>query len=1371
MSESFVLVSKGKQQRRRGLLATLLTATLITSLLGGTAHATVGGDSYGSELDRSDLDFLSGELEGGVATDLYTPDDTLVEGGDGSHVQAHEGDLFGDDAEAALVADSDIPEGEFFWNIGPEGYAYQVDAEGTVVDWEALLYGYEATPGGPAAGLAGDEDVEWGSWDDSHDFIGVDFGDDFAAFSAAVDPFNACAGGTQAAPSASQWNQSATNSRQSHNANWGGGVTSRTQQFYVYANACHQLDVRFLTNRWRDAHNNGAQRVTLFITDPTGNTIRTTLNRGVPAGQRGTGAMAAANGTTNPLQRLGLRSATAGVWHIRTRVEDANGNSVSLASQGRGWSAHRFDIAVRDPQGRMQSPGRVWTDTLQQTFDSHTQATVLSGSARWGVRWNQRHWAMTSEGLRFEITQRSFNGIHSAMRVNGTGVHLNCRPVFRSMLAHHAPHQNPGGRNYSVAGASNCGLAAGRIFWAPPDINMPRTARFPNGSTGWVNPQQVNPSVSVRYEQGTSTTNYGGTIVVTTNQAGPITVVIAGSGTNRTITLPNARAGTSRIAWDGRNGANQVIPLTASLTINVSLEAGRTHFVHQDVEYREGGIEVRALNGPFSGRRLLHWGEPHHSQHCWENGTQRRCAGLFPTPRWGSADSAGGAHRWGRSNMNTPVYGVDGVTTWGDGRQMNEWMPGTVVNSSMRLGPAASCTMTGAPRLIPAGQEVTHRVTVRNDGQVRRAMTAAIDISQALQGGRTTLVAGSITASPGSVTQSGNILNWSGTLNPGQTATITYRLRAASPAQNATFTSTVTVPGPNGQTCTVTNETQAAPAAPGNPTCIMTASPRLVQPGAETTHTLTITNTGNQQRALTSQTSIANHLSGGRFTFVDNSLQASVGSATRSGNNINWSGTVAAGAVVTITYRLRAANPSTAGGTVTATTTMTPGGTCNVVNETTGPPVTGAPTCTMSGSPRVVMPGAVTTHTLTITNTGNQQRALSSVTNLTNHLSGGRFTLVSGSIQASAGSASLSGNNLNWSGTLPGGGTATITYQLRAANPSTGAGTWTSTTTLTPNSGTCTVTNETTAITTPPPPPPPPPPGNIDCRMQTSSVTVTPGNETTHTVTIYNNENGPRTVSSSTNICQAIASAHVIMHFVENSLNATVGEVSRNGCIITWTGTLPANSTATITYRLVASVYASNDDFFSVTQVTGGRTCTVVNRTRRTGGGPGNVFQCEMSSNPRVVRPGDLVTVTGTFTNRSPVGTSNNARVTISLPSQLELVGTPFVLRGNAFLSVIGQGIHFTVLEDSEVEISFTVRIPVGSTFTGMLRINMTSDKTAAGSCPTYIYVPGPDPRPPSPPTCTMAASPEGLVQAGNQTVHTVRIYNNHSVARATTTS
>ncbi|MCL2595941.1 MAG: hypothetical protein FWD83_10540, partial [Promicromonosporaceae bacterium] len=674
----------------------------------------------------------------------------------------------------------------------------------------------------------------------------------------------------------------------------------------------------------------------------------------------------------------------------------------------------------------------------------------------------------------------------------------------------------------------------------------------------------------------------------------------------------------------------------------------------------------------------------------------------------------------------------------------------SVTNETVAPPPNPTCTKSVNARVIQPGATTTHTLTVRNDGNQQRALSSVTSIANHLASSRFAFV--DVTASVGTATRSGNNINWSGTLAPGASAVITYRLRAANPSVGqATVTATTTLT-PGGNTCAGVNETTVPPVPPPPPpTCTQSATPRVVQPGATTTHTITVRNDGNQQRELSSRTSIANHLSGGRFEFV--SVTANRGTATRSGNNVDWIGTLTAGQTATITLQLRAAAAPTPSDVIAvyAITTLTPGNnTCSAPNETTTP-VAPPPTCTMTGTPRVVVAGAETLHTVVITNTGTQQRALSSSTSIANHLQNDRFTLVAGSVSASVGTAIVSGNNINWSGTLGAGATVTITYRLRAANPSIGAGTVTATTTLTPNNGTCTVQNETQA---PPPPPPPPPPPT--CVKTGTPRLMQPGAMTTHTVTITNTGNQQRTLSSATNISGALLEGRTTL--VETSIGASTGTVTRSGNLLNWTGTLPAGGTATITYQLQAADPSTGAATFnSVTTIAGGGSCLVENEV--TAPQLGEPY-CLITSSRMVVNPGETFVINGRyFAGEGMVNIFPSIR--FQPPLEKVIPPAPTASHGNVVpFQNIDDGSHdnrymFGPVPSGDTgTITFTLRVPENTTVTGLRRIYAPAATQWNSNCPVYIYIPSPPP-----PVCTKTASPV-LVGAGNETVHTITITN-----------
>jgi fimbrial isopeptide formation D2 family protein len=89
-----------------------------------------------------------------------------------------------------------------------------------------------------------------------------------------------------------------------------------------------------------------------------------------------------------------------------------------------------------------------------------------------------------------------------------------------------------------------------------------------------------------------------------------------------------------------------------------------------------------------------------------------------------------------------------------------------------------------------------------------------------------------------------------------------------------------------------------------------------------------------------------------------------------------------------------------------------------------------------------VAPGDVLTYTITATDTGTAPYGSQGIpqASFTDSLTGvlGDASLISSSLNASTGTASVSGSDISWSGDLAAGQSATITYQVKVNSPDTG---------------------------------------------------------------------------------------------------------------------------------------------------------------------------------------------------------------------------------------------------------------------------------------------------------------------------------------------
>ncbi|MDR0284975.1 MAG: isopeptide-forming domain-containing fimbrial protein [Propionibacteriaceae bacterium] len=378
-------------------------------------------------------------------------------------------------------------------------------------------------------------------------------------------------------------------------------------------------------------------------------------------------------------------------------------------------------------------------------------------------------------------------------------------------------------------------------------------------------------------------------------------------------------------------------------------------------------------------------------------------------------------------------------------------------------------------QLVRPGQTITYTVTGANLGNVDlEPATLTDDLADVLS--HATLVGTPQAAIDGdpvdAPTLDGTTLTWEHTLAAGQTVTLTYQVTAH---QGLTATDVITnrvtgegtdpgnpaepvVPPRCGEGTDDVCTSSLTPAVPGLQVLKVSNPPSgsFVRPGDEITYTLTGTNTGNLRLDpvtltddLSNVLASASPVAGAATATIAGEPVAGL---RQTGPALTWTGPLAPGQTVTVTYKV----------TVDAGLTLPD----TLVNRVTGqgidpehptaPPVTsrcvtGAePGCSATlttGRPAfdvtktsvpltgaVIQPGETITYTLTGTNTGNVP--LNPVV-LTDNLTGVlAFAALVGTPTASIGGTpvaglSQDGTKLNWAGELGVGQTVTVTYQVR----------------------------------------------------------------------------------------------------------------------------------------------------------------------------------------------------------------------------------------------------------------------------------------------------------------------------------------------------
>lgn len=337
---------------------------------------------------------------------------------------------------------------------------------------------------------------------------------------------------------------------------------------------------------------------------------------------------------------------------------------------------------------------------------------------------------------------------------------------------------------------------------------------------------------------------------------------------------------------------------------------------------------------------------------------------------------------------------------------------------------------------VTIGDTITYAVRVKQVGAAaQNGVTVTDDLSGVLDDA--TWV-GDAKADSGSVTRSGTTLTWTGDLAVGQTVTITYSVKVARAGGDLTLDNQVTSPG---GTC--------VPAPDQNPDCRTIhpiggftyskmsdpASPSTVKIGDTITYTVTGTQFGP---APVTGATLVDDLTGvlDDATYNDDA-QATSGAVARTGDSLTWTGDLAVGQTVTITYSVTVVG----GGDTTIRNAVTsPTGVCVAAPDQTPNCETihkyGGYTYSKTSNPKTateVNVGDRIDYTVTVTQTGDAATRGTVTDDLSKVLDDADWV---GNEKATSGSVARDGNTLKWTGDLAVGQVVTITYSVTV----TGAG-------------------------------------------------------------------------------------------------------------------------------------------------------------------------------------------------------------------------------------------------------------------------------------------------------------------------------------------
>jgi uncharacterized repeat protein (TIGR01451 family) len=365
-------------------------------------------------------------------------------------------------------------------------------------------------------------------------------------------------------------------------------------------------------------------------------------------------------------------------------------------------------------------------------------------------------------------------------------------------------------------------------------------------------------------------------------------------------------------------------------------------------------------------------------------------------------------------------------------------------------------------------------------------------------------------------------------------------------------------------------------------TIVKTANTSAAVPGQTVGYTITITNTGQTTYTAATVTDSFAQMADDAVYDNDGTATASIGTLSYTSPVLTWTGTLAPGAVATITYNVTADNPDTGDKLIinsvssTAAGSTCPPGSVTAACRVTVPVLTPGLTIAATASAATAVPGQAVTYTVTVTDSGQTPYTGASFTDpLTGVLDDATYN---GDATATPGTVvTYTSPNLTWTGDLSPGATATITFSVTVSTPDTGNHLLASTVTSPSAGSNCGS-------------------GSTDPRCS-SSVTVsqltidsvpipataTPGTTVDETTTIVNTGQTP--YSGISVVFATTATASQVSDGGNETASSGTLSVGATGAV--WTGNVPVGGTVTITGSIIiASPYPAGGQVIAITDAT-----------------------------------------------------------------------------------------------------------------------------------------------------------------------------------------
>ncbi|WP_157557216.1 DUF11 domain-containing protein [Isoptericola dokdonensis] len=484
-------------------------------------------------------------------------------------------------------------------------------------------------------------------------------------------------------------------------------------------------------------------------------------------------------------------------------------------------------------------------------------------------------------------------------------------------------------------------------------------------------------------------------------------------------------------------------------------------------------------------------------------------------------------------------------------------------------------TKTADATVVVPGDTVTYTVTVTNSGDVpyTAGSPAAFtdDLTEVLDDAT---YDGDAAADVGSVDDSAlPALTWSGALDVGETATVTYSVTVDDPVTgDGVLTNVVT--GPVESTCVDgTEEGCTTTTRVRSLEIVKVADPAETLPGGVVGYTVTVENTGQAPYTVVAPATFDDDLSGvlDDATY-DGDATADTGSVDDSAlPTLTWTGTLDPGEVATVTYSVTVDDPVTGDHLLDNVVTGPDESSCSGVEPgavdgcSTSTPVRELTILKSATPDQDLVPGEQIVYTVTVTNSGEVDYPTGAPATVTDDLSAVVDDATYGD-DASADVGTVDDSalpTLTWSGALAVGETATITYSVTVDDPGTGDGTALNTVTGPPASNCLDGTEEGCSVTIPP--------RALEITKSADVAEVLPGGTVTYTIVVENTGDVPYTAGSPATVTDDAAGVADDAAYAGDA-TADVGTVDDGAFpALVWSGALAPGEVATITYSVTVA--------------------------------------------------------------------------------------------------------------------------------------------------------------------------------------------------------